>query len=269
MANGIRTGDPDGFNKGRCSKFHQGSQVWQTSEEGRRTYRPKRCGNNNKCEDNSPKTLNDKNYQASSQKYRQIRINKQWLLLILNGNFILEGIFDVLPDLLLFIVVFFCIFPIRLMRACDFCLSCSGFMGHKFFSLTLMLFGGRIGNSCNGCFVGDFALLGVVRVGLVDRTCVFVGTTTLDLSPFPTRCWAGAWQNSAEWSFFRCSWNFVLFWGASGSESFPSIRVCLLLAIYAVAESNYRRCGFFKSCMAWRITNLSWRFSNLVFLCGS
>ena len=35
--------------------------VRQTPEEGRRTYRPKRCGNNNKDEDNSPKTLNDKN----------------------------------------------------------------------------------------------------------------------------------------------------------------------------------------------------------------
>ena len=35
------------------------------------TYRPKRCGNNNKVEDNSPKTLNDKNHQASSQKFRQ------------------------------------------------------------------------------------------------------------------------------------------------------------------------------------------------------
>ena len=28
--------------------------------KGRRTYQPKRCGNNNKDEDNSPKTLNDK-----------------------------------------------------------------------------------------------------------------------------------------------------------------------------------------------------------------
>ena len=28
------------------------------AEEGRRTYRPKHCGNNNKDEDNSPKTLN-------------------------------------------------------------------------------------------------------------------------------------------------------------------------------------------------------------------
>ena len=32
----------------------------------------KRCGNNNKDEDNSPKTLNDKNQQVSSQKFRQL-----------------------------------------------------------------------------------------------------------------------------------------------------------------------------------------------------
>ena len=61
MANGIRTGDPCGFNKGRSSKFREGSRVRQAPEESRRTYRPKRCGNNNKGEDNSPKTLNDKN----------------------------------------------------------------------------------------------------------------------------------------------------------------------------------------------------------------
>ena len=58
MANGIRTGDPRGFNKGRSSKFREGFRVRQTPEEGRRTYRPKRCGN--KDEDNSPKNLNDK-----------------------------------------------------------------------------------------------------------------------------------------------------------------------------------------------------------------
>ena len=72
MANGIRTGDPRGFNKGRSSKFREGSRVRQTPEEGRRTYRPKRYGNNNKDDDNSPKTLNDKNQQASSQKFRQL-----------------------------------------------------------------------------------------------------------------------------------------------------------------------------------------------------
>ena len=40
--------------------FREGSRVRQTPEEGRGTYRPKRCGNNNKDEDNSPKNLNDK-----------------------------------------------------------------------------------------------------------------------------------------------------------------------------------------------------------------
>ena len=61
LANGIRTGDPRGLNKGHSSKFREGSRVRQTPEEGRRIYRPKHCGNNNKDEDNSPKTLNDKN----------------------------------------------------------------------------------------------------------------------------------------------------------------------------------------------------------------
>ena len=60
MANGIRRGDPCGFNKGRNSKFRVGFWVWQTPKEGRRTYRPKRYGYYNKDEDNSPKTVNDK-----------------------------------------------------------------------------------------------------------------------------------------------------------------------------------------------------------------
>ena len=46
-----------------------------------------------------------------------------------------------------------------------------------------MLSGGQIGDLCNGCFDGDFALLGVLCVGVIDPTCVFVWTTTLDLSP--------------------------------------------------------------------------------------
>ena len=50
----------------------KGSRVRQTPEKGRRTYRPKRCGNNNKDEDNSLKNLNDKNQLASSQKFRQL-----------------------------------------------------------------------------------------------------------------------------------------------------------------------------------------------------
>ena len=68
MANRIRTDDPRGFNKGRSSKFREGSRVRQTPEEGRRTYRPKRYGNNNKDEDNSPKTLNDENQSFPSPR---------------------------------------------------------------------------------------------------------------------------------------------------------------------------------------------------------
>ena len=58
--------DPRGFNKERSSKFREVSRVRQTPEEGRRTYRPKRCGNNNKDEDNTPKTLNGNNHPAPS-----------------------------------------------------------------------------------------------------------------------------------------------------------------------------------------------------------
>ena len=68
MVNGIRTGDPNGFNKGRSSKFREGSRVRQTPEEGQRTYQPKRCGNNNKDEDNSPKNLNDRDFVYLSFK---------------------------------------------------------------------------------------------------------------------------------------------------------------------------------------------------------
>ena len=54
-------------------KFHEGSLVRQTPEEGRKTYQPKRCGNSNKDEGNSLKTFNDKNHQALSQKFRQLK----------------------------------------------------------------------------------------------------------------------------------------------------------------------------------------------------
>ena len=46
-----------------------------------------------------------------------------------------------------------------------------------FFCLSLMLSGGRIGDLCNGCCDGEFALFGVVRVGVIDPTC-FVLTKT-------------------------------------------------------------------------------------------
>ena len=59
MVNGIRTGNLHGFNKGHILKFHVGSQARQTPEEGQRTHEPKCCENNNKDEDNSPKTLNE------------------------------------------------------------------------------------------------------------------------------------------------------------------------------------------------------------------
>ena len=61
MSNGIRIGDPHGFNKGRSLKFREVSRVRQIPEEGLRTHRPKCCGNNHKDEDNSPKTHNDEN----------------------------------------------------------------------------------------------------------------------------------------------------------------------------------------------------------------
>ena len=80
MANVIRTGDPSGFNKGRNSKSCEGSRVRQTPEEGQRTYRPKRFGNNNKDTDHILKTLNDINHQASSQKFRQCFLSwTSWL----------------------------------------------------------------------------------------------------------------------------------------------------------------------------------------------
>ena len=49
---------PGLLQKGRSSKFRVSSRVRQTPEEGRRIYRPKRCGNNNKDGDNRPKTFN-------------------------------------------------------------------------------------------------------------------------------------------------------------------------------------------------------------------
>ena len=72
MANGIRIGKPRDSIKGRSSKFHEGPRVRQIPEESRGTYQPKRCGNDYKDEDNSLKTLNDKNHQASFQKFRQL-----------------------------------------------------------------------------------------------------------------------------------------------------------------------------------------------------
>ena len=42
MVNGISTSDPLGANKGRSLKFRDVCRVRQTTEEGLRTYQPKR-----------------------------------------------------------------------------------------------------------------------------------------------------------------------------------------------------------------------------------
>ena len=83
-----------------------------------------------------------------------------WTLdcLVVIGDFVVEGILNVLPGLSLFTLVFIFIFAVCLMGSCDFCLS-------------FMPFGGWIGDLCNGCFDGDFALL-VVRVGVIDVFCL-------------------------------------------------------------------------------------------------
>ena len=52
-------------------------------------------------------------------------------------------------------------------------LSGSGFLGDKiFFSLSLMVFGGQIGNICDLCFV-DFLFLAVVSVWAGDFVYIF------------------------------------------------------------------------------------------------
>ena len=73
MANGIRTGDPRGF------------------KEGWRTYPPKRR-NNSEHEDNSLKTLNDKNHHVLSQKFRhlisQVTLHRTFIFFDLGINFV-------------------------------------------------------------------------------------------------------------------------------------------------------------------------------------
>ena len=76
MANGIRTGDPCGFNKGRSLKFCDGSRVRQTPEEGQKTYQRKHCGNNNRDEDESLKNLHDKLSSVNNNPIKIIGIMK-------------------------------------------------------------------------------------------------------------------------------------------------------------------------------------------------
>ena len=59
---------------GHSSKFHEGSQVRQTPEEGRRTYWMKHCGNNNKDEDNSRKKLNDKKITIGKSGQKELLV---------------------------------------------------------------------------------------------------------------------------------------------------------------------------------------------------
>ena len=90
MANGIRTGDPRGFKKGRSSKFRVGSRVRQTLEEGRRSYQLKRSGNNNEDKDNSQKILNDTNlYQLmiyTLQMYPKMDTYSEYSLLEIQSS---------------------------------------------------------------------------------------------------------------------------------------------------------------------------------------
>ena len=73
MVNGIGTIYHSGLNKGFGLKFRIGSQIrYKTPKETQRTHRSKHCEYNDEDEDNSSDTLNDKNYQTSSQKFRQI-----------------------------------------------------------------------------------------------------------------------------------------------------------------------------------------------------
>ena len=74
MVKGIRSIYPSGLNERFGSKFRVGSRVWsEKPEEGRGTHRLKWCEYNNEDKEISLNTLTDKNYQASSKKFRQIK----------------------------------------------------------------------------------------------------------------------------------------------------------------------------------------------------
>ena len=100
MVSRMRTGYPRGMNKELASKFGDGSQLQQEvsrlrqecsrvkkvgsrvressrdrqeiPEESRRAHSSKLCTDNNEDEDNSSNNPNNTNYQASSQKFREI-----------------------------------------------------------------------------------------------------------------------------------------------------------------------------------------------------
>ena len=81
----------------KARKVTKGFELELVPEEGRRIYRPKRCGNNNIDEDNCPKTLNDKSHQASYQKFRQLIFLEFYVLFLVPINIFQEilQIYDV------------------------------------------------------------------------------------------------------------------------------------------------------------------------------
>ena len=77
MINVIKTSVPYGLNKGHGLKFCIGFQVWQTPEEGWKTFWVKHWEYNNKDEDNSSKTLNNNTHQVSSKQFRNVSWDNQ------------------------------------------------------------------------------------------------------------------------------------------------------------------------------------------------
>ena len=64
--------------------MYKGYWVQQTPEEGRRTYRPKRCRKNNKYGDNSPKTLKSSSFVSEIQTTIHIYI---YIYIYMGDNF--------------------------------------------------------------------------------------------------------------------------------------------------------------------------------------
>ena len=75
---------------------------------------------------------------------------------------------------------------------------------------------------------------------MVDPTCAFVWTTSLDFSLFLTCCWVGAWKNLAECWFFWCSWNFGQSF-ASYWINFSSRTIYLLSWLIVSVPTPYNR----------------------------
>ena len=84
MVNGIRANDPHGSNKERGLVHIRVRQ--ETPEEGQKTYRLTRCEYSNEDEDDSPRTLNDKNYQASSHKFRQLTYSTHIYICVIQSS---------------------------------------------------------------------------------------------------------------------------------------------------------------------------------------